>query len=116
MLSCYKNWVGESLCSDGAPAVISMTLNFDHPAARLLKPHEHGGIPVQLKSHPWTTKQIATALAHAPHQSCIPFINFLETEFIDMTEKGQWVVLPHSIAKSLPGICLSPPDVVPQRE
>ena len=28
-----------------------------------------------------------------------------------MIEKGQWVVLPYSVAKGLPGLRLSPPGV-----
>ena len=33
-----------------------------------------------------------------------------------MIDKGQWVILPYSLAKSLPGLRLSPPGVVPQQD
>ena len=33
-----------------------------------------------------------------------------------MMEKGQWVILPASTVESLPGLQVSPPGVVPQRE
>ena len=32
-----------------------------------------------------------------------------------MAQKGQWISLPTSVAKSLPGLCISPPSVVPQQ-
>ena len=32
-----------------------------------------------------------------------------------MISKGQWLVLPYSSIKNLPGLWLSPPGVVPQR-
>jgi hypothetical protein len=42
-------------------------------------------------------------------------IPFLEEEFVDMINKGQWVVLPFHSTKHLPGLRLSPPGVIPQR-
>ena len=33
-----------------------------------------------------------------------------------MIEKGQWVVLPYSVAKGLPGFRLSPPGVKVERD
>lgn len=41
--------------------------------------------------------------------------HFLEEEFVDMVKKGQWIVLPASVASTLPGFRASPPGVVPQR-
>jgi len=41
-------------------------------------------------------------------------IAFLQEEFKDMMSKGQWLVLPYSAVKDLPGLRLSPPGVVPQ--
>jgi hypothetical protein len=43
------------------------------------------------------------------------YIDFLHEEFIDMINKQQWIILPYSEAKELPGLRLSPPGVVPQR-
>ncbi|KAL3806886.1 hypothetical protein ACHAXA_000796 [Cyclostephanos tholiformis] len=37
-------------------------------------------------------------------------------EFVDMIHKGQWIVLPYSSIRDLPGLRVSPPGVVPQRE
>ena len=71
---------------------------------------------MRLSSKPWSQQRLQQALQRGPHPSCLPFLDFLETEFVDMIEKGQWVVLPYSVAKHLPGLHLSPPGVVPQRE
>ena len=43
-------------------------------------------------------------------------MEFLKEEFKDMINKGQWIILPHSKVKELPGLRLSPPGVVPQRD
>ena len=37
----------------------------------------------------------------------------IEEEFIVIVQKGQWIILPTSVAKSLPGLRISPPGVVP---
>ena len=41
---------------------------------------------------------------------------FLEEEFKDMIAKGQWMVLPFEVVKDMPGLGLSPPGVIPQRD
>lgn len=78
-------------------------ITFQHPAARLLKNYQQRGVPVRLKSSPWTPQQISHALVRGPHQSCRTFIDFLEGEFIDMILKGQWVVLLYEVAKNSTG-------------
>ena len=37
-------------------------------------------------------------------------------EFVDMINKGQWIVLPCSVVQHLPGLPVSPLGVVPQRK
>jgi hypothetical protein len=39
---------------------------------------------------------------------------FLEAEFVDMVEKGYFVVFPYELVKDLPNLRLSPVGVVPQ--
>ena len=90
--------------------------NVDHPARRLLHFYKHRGAPVRFSTPPWTRHQIERALLRGPHKSCNDYIDFLNTEFVDMISKGQWLVLPYSDVKDLPGLRLSPPGVVPQRE
>ena len=87
-----------------------------HPAHRLLQFYRQRGAPVKMKSKPWSREQISAALSRGAHQSCFAYMDFLREEFTDMMEKGQWVILPASTVESLPGLQVSPPGVVPQRE
>jgi hypothetical protein len=87
-----------------------------HPAHRLLQFYRQRGAPVKMKSKPWSREQISAALSRGAHQSCFAYMDFLREEFTDMMEKGQWVILPASAVESLPGLQVSPPGVVPQRE
>ena len=91
-------------------------INVNHPARHLLHLYKHRGAPVRFSTPPWTRHQIERALLRGPHKSCNEYIDFLNTEFVDMISKGQWIVLPYSDVKHLPGLRLSPPGVVPQRQ
>lgn len=95
---------------------LSSLQNVNHKARRLLAHLKRKGAPVQVKTPPWTTQQIDQAIKRGPHQSCNQYIDFLDEEFIDMIRKGQWIILPASIAKQLKGLRVSPPGVVPQHE
>ena len=90
--------------------------NVLHPARRLLHLYKHHGAPVKFATPPWTRRQVQRALHRGPHNSCHDYVDFLHSEFIDMINKGQWVVLPYSAVRHLPGLRVSPPGVVPQRE
>ncbi len=61
-------------------------------------------------------QSFAITFSQCPHQSCHDHINFLEEEFVDMIEKGQWTILPTQVASTLPNIQLSPPGVIPQQD
>ena len=87
-----------------------------HPANRLLHHYKHHGAPVRFSTPPWSLDRLLAAVKRGPHQSCNLHLNFLQEEFIDMIRKGQWVVLPFSVAKTLPGLRLSPPGAVEQRD
>jgi hypothetical protein len=95
---------------------LSSLANVNHPAHRLLKHLKHRGAPVKLTTPPWTRQQLHDAISRGPHKSCNEYIDFLDTEFIDMLKKGQWTILPASVAVKLPGLRVSPPGVVPQRD
>ena len=88
----------------------------DHPARRLLMHYKHRGVPVKFTTPKWDRGQLEAALTRGAHQSCNAHIDFLNEEFVDMINKGQWVILPASMALELEGIRLSPPGVVPQRD
>ena len=42
-------------------------ISFQHPAARILKMYKHRGVPVRLRSAPWSSQQISRALVRGPH-------------------------------------------------
>jgi hypothetical protein len=86
-----------------------------HPASRLLKHYKTHGAPVKFSTGAWSKYTLENALERGPHRSCMEYIDFLHEEFIDMINKQQWIILPYSEAKELPGLRLSPPGVVPQR-
>ena len=90
--------------------------NVLHPARRLLHFYKHRGAPVKFSTPPWTRHQVQRALRRGPHKSCHEHLDFLHEEFIDMINKGQWIILPYSAVQQLPGLRVSPPGVVPQRE
>ena len=90
--------------------------NVHHPARRLLRLYKHRGAPVKFSTPPWTRLQVQRALSRGPHKSAHEYIDYLEGEFVDMINKGQWVVLPYSTVRDLPGLRISPPGVIPQRD
>ena len=87
-----------------------------HPARRLLRQYKHHGALVVLMKGSWTEGERQAALKIGPHRSATEHTPFLREEFASMVEKGQWVVLPYSVAKRLPGLRLSPPGVNVERD
>lgn len=92
------------------------SLHYPHPANRLLHQYKAHGVPVRFSTPPWNETQLLRAIARGAHPSCKEHHEFLQTEFSDMIRKSQWVVLPYSVAKTLPGLRLSPPGVIDQRD
>ena len=92
------------------------SLEFNHPAARILKQYKKHGVPVKLTTPAWAEDKIKAKLHQSLHKSCHKNLEFLQEERIDMINKKQWAILPYEVAKELPGLRLSPPGVVPQRE
>ncbi|GFH55146.1 hypothetical protein CTEN210_11622 [Chaetoceros tenuissimus] len=92
------------------------TTNINHPAGHVLNQYRKRGVPVRFKTKPWSKERIDEALQRGSHRSCFEYLDFLEEEFVDMMQKGQWIILPFEDVQSLPNLRLSPPGVVPQRE
>ena len=90
--------------------------NIQHPAKRLLQHYRKHGAPVKFTTTPWSRERVHQSIQRGAHKSCFEYLDFLEEEFIDMINKDQWVVLPYNVVKDLPGLRVSPPGVVPQRE
>jgi hypothetical protein len=64
----------------------------------------------------WPQERLDAAANRGPHQSTHEHIEFMRQEFSEMTEAGQWIVLPYSVVRLLPNLRLSPTGVVPQRD
>ena len=75
--------------------------NVRHSALPVLKQYRDRGVPVRLSTEPWTAERLKAALARGAHPSCDKATGFLCEEFIDMINKGQFVVLPAKVAKKL---------------
>ena len=59
-------------------------------------------VPLVLMAGEWLEGERLAALKRGLHRSATEHAPFLCEEFTSMVEKGQWVVLPYSVAKGLP--------------
>ena len=85
----------------------------NHPARPLLNHYRHRGVPVKSPSPKWSRTRLQAALTRGAHKSCNDHIDFLNEEFVDMIQKGQWVILPATMAMELKWLRLSPPWCCP---
>ena len=88
--------------------------NVDHTARRILKEYKHKGVPVRFATEAWTLERVNEAIARGAHPSCDQAVEFLCEEFVDMIDKRQFIVLPATSAKKLPGLRVLPMGVIPQ--
>ena len=91
-------------------------LQFEHPAQRLLKHYTHHGALVRFSTAKWSKDRINQAICRGAHRLCNDYLEFLKSEFIEMIKNNQWIILPYSIVQDFPGLRISPPGVIPQRE
>jgi hypothetical protein len=87
-----------------------------HPAGRLLNYLRNHGAPVKMSTKPWSDAQKEQAIRRGPHKSAREHGQFLAEEMSTMCARGQWMVLPYSLVKSLPNLRISPLGVVPQHD
>jgi hypothetical protein len=87
-----------------------------HRAVHLLNRLRVIGATVATKSAPWTLHQKLAALDRGSYQSAKHHVKFLCGEFVDMIEKGQWILLPAKLILNNRNLRLSPLGVVLQRE
>ena len=73
-------------------------LEVEHPDRRLLRQYKHRGAPVMLMTGEWTEGERLAALKREPQKSATKHAPFLCRKFASMVEKGQWTVLPYSVA------------------
>jgi hypothetical protein len=87
-----------------------------HRAAHLLDRLRLTGAPVVTKNEPWPLAKKIQALNRGLYASAINHVEFLRDEFVNMTDKVQWVVLPDRLVLNQTNLRLSPLGVVPQRD
>jgi hypothetical protein len=87
-----------------------------HRAAHLLDRLRLTGAPVVTKNEPWSLAKKILALNMGPHASAINHVEFLRDKFVNMIDKGQWVVLPARLVLNKTNLRISPLGVVPQRD
>jgi hypothetical protein len=71
---------------------------------------------VVTKNNHWLLRQKLQALERGPHTSAINHGASLRDEFVSMTKKGQWVVVPAQLVFNNANLCIIPLGVVPQRD
>jgi hypothetical protein len=84
--------------------------------AHLLDRLRRTGAPVVTKNEPWSLAKKLRALNRGPHTSAIDHVDFLRDEFVNMTDKGQWIMLPSRLLLDKANLRISPLGVVPQRD
>ena len=109
-----KGW--EKLVMDRRGRGDFSELDIRHPARNLLRRYKARGVPVKSHTRLWSKGMLDRAIKQGAHKSCYEYVEFLEEEFKDMINKWQWIILPYSKVKRLPGLRLSPQGVVPQRD
>ena len=107
----------EQLCREvrGPSDIATGVQHLPHKAARLLSHIGRRGCNVPLSSPPWTTTQNDAAIERGPHNSAHEHLEFLETEFVEMFQRGQWLLVPYKSVRGLKHLRLSPLGCIPQR-
>jgi hypothetical protein len=109
----WEEFVGK--CKDPRGDLHPDVQHLPHRAAHMLNRLRVSGATVATQSTPWTLQQKLAALAKGSHQSAKQHMDFLCGEFVDMVQKGQWIVLPSKLLLNNRNLRLSPLGVVPQR-
>jgi hypothetical protein len=86
-----------------------------HGAAHLLNLLRVLGATVETKTEPWFLKQKIAALTQGSHQSSSQHVAFLCSEFVDMINKGQWILLLARLLIDARNLRMSPLGVVTQQ-
>ena len=92
------------------------TKSLPHPAGPFLEKLRKHGLPVVLKTQPWTIAARDEAKEYGAHSSANEHKDFLHDELADMVEAGHWFVLPYSTVRHATDLRISPLGVVPQRD
>jgi hypothetical protein len=112
-----SGWQSTVLGMRGRSNIPDTIGSLPHRAVPLLdRIRRGGGVPVVLKSEPWTLDKLDECYARGAHTSANDYSVFLEEEFKDFCTKGFWMLLPYCEVRKLPGLQLAPIGVIPQRD
>jgi hypothetical protein len=112
----YSSWEEFVSKSCHTCAIAPDVKHIDHPAAIILHQYKKSGVPVIMKTVNWPATKIDSTINRGPHKSPLKELLFLWQEFAAMMRKGQWTVLPASMAQKLKGMRISPVGIGPQRD
>ena len=87
-----------------------------HRAAALLDRYARTGVPVVVRSAPWSLTQKDAAMTRGNHPSVKVYEDFVAQEMLDMRKKGIFLLLPYELLREQPALRISPLGCVPQRE
>mmetsp|Transcript_36392 Transcript_36392/g.81833 ORF Transcript_36392/g.81833 Transcript_36392/m.81833 type:complete len:1331 (-) Transcript_36392:274-4266(-) len=90
--------------------------SLNHPAAGYLDYIRRHGAPVVSTTPPKTPEELQAAVDRGPHPSAEAHADFLAQEAFEMCQRHHTFVLPFSAVKHLPGVEISPPGVIDQRD
>ena len=77
--------------------------------------YKSNGVPVMFHGRPWNKDKVNASMKRAHNKSATEDIEFLCEDFVDMIDKDQWLILPCEEVQDLPGLYLSPPGGISQR-
>ena len=95
---------------------LSETKNLPHPEGPFLEKLRKHGMPVVLKTPPWSIAARDEAMQYGAHSSAEDHKEFLRDEIADMAEAGHWLVLPYSTIRHTTDLRISPLGVVLQQD
>jgi hypothetical protein len=105
-----------SKCRDPRGYLHPNVKHLPHQAAHLLDRLQVHGATVATKTAPRSLQHKLTDFARGSHHSAIQHVEFLCEEFIDMINKGQWVMRPASVLLDERNLRLYPLGMVPHRD
>ena len=112
----HDGWQTTILEARGKSNIAKKFGSLPHTASRLLDYLGKRGAPVRTTTPPWSQVQRDDSITRGPHQSSRGEQEFVAQEMLEFCQQGYWLVVPYSAVVGLPGLCISPLGVVPQRD
>ena len=98
------------------PSCLADASILPHPAGNYLSHLRKHGAAIHMSTSPWTPERLAAAVKQGPHKSANLGIKFVRQEMFEMSEAGQWLVVPLRCVAHLPNLRLSPCSLKSERD